>query len=383
MPMPPPKAIDRGAARPPGVPRDGADRARARGSRTAAPPRTSARLVGARLLGGRPLRPGARLRRQRRPGPPHRRGHGQPRPAEPLPLASPGARPAATTCTPRRTARTAALVVFCHGLFGQGRNWTQIAKQLAVDHRALLVDMPDHGRSAWTERFDYVGAADRVAGLLVGRRPRRAGRPLDGRQDRDAGGAAPPRAGRAAVRGRRRRRWPTATPTSSAATSTRCRRLDLAALERRGDADDAAARGGARRRPSGRSCCRTSAATGTAGPGSSTSTSSAATSRRCGGWPEDAAGRHRAVRRAGAVGRGAESALRQDELRRRRWTGGSRRNRRVTDQGRRALGPLRAARGVRRGAAPVPALRRLTRALAGAVGRHGVAVAARRRAVAA
>lgn len=58
------------------------------------------------------------------------------------------------------------LVVFCHGLFGQGRNWTQIAKQLAGDHRTLLVDMPDHGRSAWTERFDYVAAADRVAGLL-------------------------------------------------------------------------------------------------------------------------------------------------------------------------------------------------------------------------
>jgi pimeloyl-ACP methyl ester carboxylesterase len=57
-------------------------------------------------------------------------------------------------------------VAFVHGLFGQGRNWTQIAKQVATDHRTLLVDMPDHGRSAWTEQFDYVGAADRVAGLL-------------------------------------------------------------------------------------------------------------------------------------------------------------------------------------------------------------------------
>jgi pimeloyl-ACP methyl ester carboxylesterase len=58
------------------------------------------------------------------------------------------------------------LVVFCHGLFGQGRNWTQVAKQLSGDHRTLLVDMPDHGRSAWTERFDYPGAADLVAGML-------------------------------------------------------------------------------------------------------------------------------------------------------------------------------------------------------------------------
>jgi pimeloyl-ACP methyl ester carboxylesterase len=58
------------------------------------------------------------------------------------------------------------LVVFCHGLFGQGRNWTQHAKALAGDHRVLLVDMPDHGRSEWTDRFDYPDAADRVADLL-------------------------------------------------------------------------------------------------------------------------------------------------------------------------------------------------------------------------
>ena len=57
-------------------------------------------------------------------------------------------------------------VVFCHGLFGQGRNWTQHAKALAADHRVLLVDMPDHGRSPWSERFDFVAAADQVAELL-------------------------------------------------------------------------------------------------------------------------------------------------------------------------------------------------------------------------
>ncbi|MGI8645029.1 MAG: alpha/beta fold hydrolase [Nocardioides sp.] len=57
-------------------------------------------------------------------------------------------------------------VVLCHGLFGQGRNWTQVAKALATDHRVLLVDLPDHGRSPWTDRFDYLAAADRVADLL-------------------------------------------------------------------------------------------------------------------------------------------------------------------------------------------------------------------------
>ena len=57
-------------------------------------------------------------------------------------------------------------IVFCHGLFGQGRNWTQHAKALADRHRVLLVDMPDHGRSPWSERFDFLAAADQVAELL-------------------------------------------------------------------------------------------------------------------------------------------------------------------------------------------------------------------------
>ena len=38
-------------------------------------------------------------------------------------------------------------VAFLHGLFGQGRNWAQIAKALSgaqgTDARALLVDLPD------------------------------------------------------------------------------------------------------------------------------------------------------------------------------------------------------------------------------------------------
>ncbi|WP_199286661.1 alpha/beta fold hydrolase [Nocardioides houyundeii] len=56
-------------------------------------------------------------------------------------------------------------VVFCHGLFGQGRNWTQIAKALP-DHRVLLVDLPNHGRSAWTEDLDLIEDAHRLADVL-------------------------------------------------------------------------------------------------------------------------------------------------------------------------------------------------------------------------
>jgi len=54
-------------------------------------------------------------------------------------------------------------VVFVHGLFGQGKNWTTIAKGLAENHRVTLVDLPNHGHSPWTDRVDY---AD-MAGLLA------------------------------------------------------------------------------------------------------------------------------------------------------------------------------------------------------------------------
>lgn len=54
-------------------------------------------------------------------------------------------------------------VVFVHGLFGQGKNWTTIAKGLAGDHRVLLLDLPNHGHSPWTDRVDYVDMAGLVA----------------------------------------------------------------------------------------------------------------------------------------------------------------------------------------------------------------------------
>jgi pimeloyl-ACP methyl ester carboxylesterase len=61
---------------------------------------------------------------------------------------------------------TGSRVVFLHGIFGQGRNWTQIGKALTDRHRVTLVDLPHHGRSPWRETFDYLDVADEVAELL-------------------------------------------------------------------------------------------------------------------------------------------------------------------------------------------------------------------------
>lgn len=57
-------------------------------------------------------------------------------------------------------------VVFLHGLFGRGKNFTTIARGLEPEAQSLLVDLPNHGRSEWTERFDYVQLADLVAERL-------------------------------------------------------------------------------------------------------------------------------------------------------------------------------------------------------------------------
>ena len=57
-------------------------------------------------------------------------------------------------------------VVFLHGLFGQGKNWTKIAKGLSDAARVTLVDLPNHGQSPWTDHFSYPEMANQVAELL-------------------------------------------------------------------------------------------------------------------------------------------------------------------------------------------------------------------------
>lgn len=57
-------------------------------------------------------------------------------------------------------------VVFLHGLFGRGRNFTRIAAGLEPEAQSLLVDLPNHGTSAWTETFDFPQIADLVADHL-------------------------------------------------------------------------------------------------------------------------------------------------------------------------------------------------------------------------
>lgn len=59
-------------------------------------------------------------------------------------------------------------VVFLHGLFGQGKNFSTVASALADRATSHLVDLPNHGRSPWTETFELDGQADAVADWIAG-----------------------------------------------------------------------------------------------------------------------------------------------------------------------------------------------------------------------
>ncbi len=62
-------------------------------------------------------------------------------------------------------------VVWCHGVFGQGKNFTRVAKDLVADDpqrwRCVLVDLPNHGRSPWTDEISYPQMAASVAEVIA------------------------------------------------------------------------------------------------------------------------------------------------------------------------------------------------------------------------
>lgn len=58
-------------------------------------------------------------------------------------------------------------VVILHGLFGSGDNWHTVAKELTELAPVIAVDLPNHGESPHTGRFDYREVADDVGAFLL------------------------------------------------------------------------------------------------------------------------------------------------------------------------------------------------------------------------
>lgn len=57
-------------------------------------------------------------------------------------------------------------LVLLHGLFGSSSNWARSQRALAGTHRAIAVDLRNHGRSPHAASMSYVEMADDVLGLL-------------------------------------------------------------------------------------------------------------------------------------------------------------------------------------------------------------------------
>jgi esterase len=57
-------------------------------------------------------------------------------------------------------------VVILHGLFGAGDNWNSVAKGLTEFAPVIAPDLPNHGASPHTDRFDYRDVADDVVAFL-------------------------------------------------------------------------------------------------------------------------------------------------------------------------------------------------------------------------
>jgi pimeloyl-ACP methyl ester carboxylesterase len=60
-------------------------------------------------------------------------------------------------------------VVILHGLLGSARNWTSIGKELGGTHRVFALDLRNHGRSAWAATMSFDDMAGDVATLIEAR----------------------------------------------------------------------------------------------------------------------------------------------------------------------------------------------------------------------
>ena len=57
-------------------------------------------------------------------------------------------------------------LVILHGLFGTMDNWRTMARKLAEEYQVILVDLRNHGRSFWSDQFNYELLAQDVIGVM-------------------------------------------------------------------------------------------------------------------------------------------------------------------------------------------------------------------------
>lgn len=58
-------------------------------------------------------------------------------------------------------------LLIAHGLFGSARNFNTLGRKLAVGRRVVMVDMPNHGESPWSDDVSYPAMAEALADAVV------------------------------------------------------------------------------------------------------------------------------------------------------------------------------------------------------------------------
>ncbi|HJU17213.1 MAG TPA: alpha/beta fold hydrolase [Stellaceae bacterium] len=127
-------------------------------------------------------------------------------------------------------------VAILHGLFGSGRNWTAIGRQLAARHRVLWVDLRNHGASPWAAEMSYPDMAEDVRAALAARGIARAallGHSMGGKIAMAAALAWPERVARLVVADIA----PVPYPPTLQGHVRAMQALDLAGIGRRSEAD--------------------------------------------------------------------------------------------------------------------------------------------------
>ncbi len=58
-------------------------------------------------------------------------------------------------------------IIFLHGLFGAGDNWRSVGRSLSDHYRVHLLDLPNHGKSAWMSEPTLPSLANSVRDWIV------------------------------------------------------------------------------------------------------------------------------------------------------------------------------------------------------------------------
>ena len=58
-------------------------------------------------------------------------------------------------------------LLIVHGLFGSGRNWRAIARNISSDRQVHIVDMRNHGESFWDDDNSYESMANDLEKVIL------------------------------------------------------------------------------------------------------------------------------------------------------------------------------------------------------------------------